>query len=203
VFIGEYKIMISFGLNFPRVATLVGIDPGTQKMGLCALHYDVLDMQIVGLEYDLCKASHLYLDRFEVMHRGELTVKIAALANYFRNYLIRFKPQSVAYETPYISMATPNAFAPLSQLQYSIQNAAYEHDGQMPFYTLQPSLVKTSVGAKGGAGKEDVLAAFARFEPILPFLRENPFEMDHNVIDAICVAYAQFCMYRDSRLPHC
>jgi Holliday junction resolvasome RuvABC endonuclease subunit len=153
--------------NNQTTARILAFDPSTNKMGQTVISFNAITGELLGIEHKLINSAKLPLDQQRVAIFGETNAKINAATKVAKQTMADIEPICVAYESNYINVNTPSAVGPLVALETTMKQAAFEHDPQMPFHMVLPNKAKQTIGAKGNAGKDDVRAAFCKFQPII------------------------------------
>jgi Holliday junction resolvasome RuvABC endonuclease subunit len=119
------------------------------------------------------------------------------LVKYFR----RLRPSVIASEDAFFNRRTPGAYAPLLKSINSIRLAVLEYDPFMPLTLIEPSVIKTAVGAvgwskKAGTNKSSVLDALkANREFAVPGNAGLDLLTEH-AVDALAIAYTRLKQIR-------
>lgn len=178
----------------PGIISIVGIDPGTETLGMGILFVDLLSMRVVSSEAFTFVGSKLagktnWIGEVHGDRQGRLRAHEENLLVMFNHY----QPFLIACESPFYSQRRPQAFGALTEAIASIRRAVMRYDAWKDLRMIDPPTVKNAVGAKGNAAKELVLEALLA----LPELNYNGArslaECDEHSIDGLAVAY---CRYR-------
>ena len=178
--------------------TLVGIDPGTNYLGLSAIEVDLSDLRILRVHPHSFRSDHLLpCDRVITESHTERTEKILAqqanLLDYFRFY----QPFAICSESPFYSPLMPGAYAALVEVVAAIRNAAMAYSMYVPFYTYEPSIVKKAIGAHATRGNKDAMRDALRALTEISDVLSIPVDrLDEHAIDASAVGYAHLQFLR-------
>lgn len=170
---------------------IIGIDPSVNNFGISIYSIDYLSRKINSIEAFTLKNQRLYdnstLDEDLYSDRN---IKIYKLKNHFINILANINPSLVICESPFYNPSMPNAYASLVQIIQTIQFACLEYNNNIYFSTIEPLLVKKTIGAGMTTGKIDVKDSVLRNELIMSKIINNVIELDEHSIDAIAIAYS-------------
>lgn len=166
---------------------IIGIDPGTESMGISIFQIDLNTLDIVDIKSKTYFSSKLprYINT-ELIH-GERIQKLSNIKYNLINILNIEKPNLVTCESPFINMKRPGAFAALNEVVSTIRNTIIEYDVQLNFILVEPSNVKKAVGAPGNCDKETIKKICKNniiFNNLI-----NIDMLDEHSIDSMCVAY--------------
>lgn len=171
------------------IATIVGIDPGSDTVGIATMDIDVVSREIISTNAFTIMGSRLGNNEWVSELYGDRFRRIAGI----RDYLIRFfhqtQPLSIAVEAPFFNHFRPQAFGVLMEVMSMINSAVLAYDMWQVPYRIDPSSVKNAVGASGGAKKEAVREAILRL-PNLNSLVDLTL-LDEHSLDAVAVAYCR------------
>jgi Holliday junction resolvasome RuvABC endonuclease subunit len=182
------------------LANLIGIDPGTEMLGVACITFSVTTLEIHSTTAETFSGSKLPLDRWLAeVH----THRIARLEAHKLNLLRIFRqvnPIAVVCETPYFNRRMPSAFEALVQAMNAIRFAVWEYDPYLQLDTIDPSGAKKAAGVvgkiKGKDKKSPVRDAILALTEI-KYAGAVPLEMlDEHSIDSIAVAYSKLLEYR-------
>lgn len=185
--------------NSDRVANIIGIDPGSQTLGLSVLSFDLGTYEIVQTQAQTFQGDRLpYFDKHIAEVHGERLARIYAHRQNLVNLFLHYRPISVACESPFFNARRPNAFAALMEVMNEIRNAVMQYNPYLQLVTIDPPTVKKSVGAPGNADKTGVLAALILKQSELRLSDQSqPNCLDEHSVDATAVAY---CRYKSLKL---
>ena len=172
------------------LASIVGIDPGTETLGLATLWFNPLDMKIDSIVVETVIGSkHHYYDWVQECH-SERHNKLLGHTRHLRAHFDSVLPLAIACESPFYNRLRPNAFEALLGTLSAIRQATIEHSLWRSLDTVDPPTVKKAIGAPGNADKIAVKAAFEKHE--ISNLISNPQALTEHAIDAVCVAYWRY-----------
>lgn len=176
-----------------RTTCIVGLDPGSESLGIAAIEFDIETMTIVKTTAKTLVGSKLMRkDTWAIELHGERPSRVEALHNAILDELIDKSPVQIACESPFFSSRMPSAFGVLMEVLIAVRSAVLQYDRWRIVYLIDPPTVKRGVGGKGNADKfkmkELVLAL-----PDLCFTGPVALaDLDEHSIDAIAVAYTRF-----------
>jgi Holliday junction resolvasome RuvABC endonuclease subunit len=174
---------------------IVGIDPGTNTLGVASLGFDLEQKTLALEEATTFTANHL-THRFPGMVdvHGERFARIHTHRCRLLEYFQTRQPHAIASESPFFGrLAQP--YAALTECVYGIRLAVQDYDCLKPLNTYDPATVKKNIGVSGKSGDKD---AMRRAVLALPFIQphQHPYlaTIDEHAIDAIAVGYSHFLM---------
>lgn len=191
--------------NLDEPFRLLGIDPGTDKIGLAFCELDLSTNQLSFTQTHLLSASKRaqfdpFYDQLEKTH-GARQARLILLSNLYREHLEEFKPHDVVCESPFIGFSNKgatSAFEALVQAVHSLRMCTYHYDRLLIFELISPMGAKKELGISSRhTEKSDVSKA-------LELVMENPTEyrvkdttalekdISEHEKDAILIAYARF-----------
>jgi Holliday junction resolvasome RuvABC endonuclease subunit len=181
--------MLRMPPSAPLTATLIAIDPGSSKMGVCILTVDAVSLDIVSTDAFTIVGEKLMKKNSFLGHiHGERFARIDAIEERLLAIFNRYNPFDVASESPFFNPSRPNAYEVLVEVTYMIRKALWRHDPWVRIYRIDPPTVKKGVGVAGGAGKNPVGDAVIALEPQLNYIGVTPIaKLDDNARDAIAV----------------
>jgi len=186
--------MLTIPQDAPTCVTVLGIDPGSTKLGLCLLTVDMDNLEIVKTDAFTLKVVN-YTDKDDgvVLSAGERVCKLNSIAMRIKSILYKNYPYAIGCEHPYFNQKTPNAFGSLKELTTTISKAVYEYDPLSRLNLIDPSSVKNAIGAPGNCNKEIVLQEIKKLITSGVFgICPDPDTLDDNAIDSIAVAYVTY-----------
>jgi len=179
-----------------RTACIVGIDPGSETLGLCLLYFDVITLELLAVEAFTFTGSKLpFMSPAIASIHGERAARLQAHRENLLNILRLKRPLAVICESPFFNPLRPSAFAPLVETLDAIRAALFEYNPYMALHLVDPPTAKNAVGAKGNAGKEDVYKAIQRLQGI-PFVGCSPQTLSEHALDAFAIAYSRYKSYK-------
>ena len=174
------------------IATITGIDPGSDKLGVGDISFNVRTMQIVQCDARTFTGSKIRGGDWLGEVFGPRYRRIDALSDSLRYHFFRTQPLIIANESPFIHMRRPQAYGALTEVVCSIREAVRDYDSWKPLYQVPPSSCKKAVGASGGADKFQVKKAMLQIAEITNVSLTPIEEMDEHSIDSLAVAYAMY-----------
>jgi Holliday junction resolvasome RuvABC endonuclease subunit len=181
--------MLRMPQSASNLATLIGIDPGSSKMGICIMVVDAVTLEIISTDaFTIVGEKLMKKNSFMGYIHGERFARIDAIEERVLAILERTQPFDVASESPFFNPGRPNAFEVLVEVIYMIRKALWRYDPWLRLYRIDPPTVKKGVGAKSADGKDAVGKAVIALAPILNYIGITPLEkLDDNARDAIAV----------------
>lgn len=171
-------------------ATIIGIDPGSESLGVAEIDFDIRTFEIVRWEATTYLGSKLLKGSpwVEEVHGSRYKRLIAHRKNLIKLFE-QVQPYIIACEAPFINMRRPQAYGALTEVVYEIRQAVIEHSAWMELYLIDPSSVKNGVGAKGNADKDAVKVGIKKIPELATAGKQTLDSLDEHSIDALAVAY--------------
>lgn len=172
---------------------LVGIDPGTDNLGLAVLTIDPKTYEIIETTAATYRGGRL--EHYDVRVSAIQGDRLARLLAHRCNLVERFaeiKPTMVASEAPFYNRLRPNAYGPLVESLWVIKEAVWSYDGTMALREIDPPTVKKGVMAKELKGKEPMKDALKALHQELRLSEAQIDAMDEHSVDAVAVAYTLY-----------
>lgn len=180
------------------VYRIIGIDPGTETLGVCILDIDMKTGEVISTTaFTLIASKSPYFDKELSLLQDHKTARLKAHLLNLQNLFIKAKPSLVASEAPFYNRMRPSAYAPLVETMMVIREALLAFNRYSRLITLDPPRVKKAVGAKGNAKKEEVEKALRNYQVELKLSKKEIDEMDEHSVDATCVAYAHYLLVKN------
>lgn len=183
--------MLFMPSDSPSVARILGIDPGSNTLGVAELAFDVVTLEIVNVTARTLVAAKHTKDYWTNEIHGDKYGRLYWLENELLEIFQQSDPFQIACEAPFFSRLHPNAFEPLVETKMIIRRAVMRFTAWKPLHQIDPPTVKNAVGGKGNADKnrmkELVIALNLPYNGIIPIE-----QLDEHSIDAIAVAYCRF-----------
>lgn len=179
----------------------LGLDPGTETLGVGNITFDLLTFEIASCEAYTFKGSRLPGSEWMGRIYTDRQRRIAAHQQNFLRLLHRINPLIVSCESAYINTQRPAAYGALVEVQCALRETLRKFDQWRPLYMVEPSRAKAAVGASGGSrDKNEIKEALLRI-PALVKTCLTPIETwDEHSVDAVAVAYCQYVAYRDGQI---
>ena len=183
--------------NAGDTATIVGIDPGSETLGICMLDFNVVTMAVVKTTAQTFVGSKLgMMSRWIAESHSERFARIEAHKQNLKQLLWINRPLIVACESPFYNSLRPSAYGVLVEVLNALKYACYEYNPDLPFTLIDPPSAKKAVGAKGNAKKEQMREAVLVL-PDLFFQGPVPLNnLDEHSIDSIAIAYSKLQQFR-------
>jgi len=182
--------------NASDVATIVGIDPGSETLGLCLMSFSVTTLEIISTQAQTFVGTKLGMSRWILDYQTERFARIHAHKLNLGRILVQYHPLTVTCESPFYSSRRPGAFSALTEVISALRYACFEYDPRLPFALIDPPSAKMAVGAKGNAKKEQVQQAVMELKD-LNFVGDTPLHLlDEHSIDSIAIAYSKIQEWR-------
>jgi Holliday junction resolvasome RuvABC endonuclease subunit len=169
---------------------IIGIDPGLNYCGISLVKAGAATQDLLSID-----AFTIINDKVQdnTGLRAELcsekVIKLHKLKGVISNLIGQVKPTLVVSESPFYNRLRPMAYGALLEVIGMIQTAVLEHNNNTVFSTVEPLLVKKTVGAGMQTGKLDVKEAIKTNNEIMSVLKQDIDHLDEHSIDAIAVAY--------------
>jgi Holliday junction resolvasome RuvABC endonuclease subunit len=173
----------------------MGIDPGSEAIGVSLIYFDPITMNIRSVKARTYFGSRL-TGRNELLDiHGDRMCRIYKHKDNLINLLQEINPLAVVCESPFINMRMPAAYGALTEVVFMIRQCVLEYSVLTPFYLVEPSNVKKAAGAKGNADKVTVKQSLLQNELLTKVFDGNIRSLDEHSLDAIAVAYSQYLKY--------
>ena len=182
--------MLKMPSNASRVGRILGIDPGTNTLGVAELSFDVETLEILNMTAKTLTAAKHTKDFWSNGIHGDRFSRINWLEESLLDILQESDPFQIAIESPFFNRMRPNAFEPLIQIKFAVQRAVQRHSAWRCMYEIDPPTVKKAVGVKGNADKFVVRDGLIAMN--LPWTGTAVNMLDEHSIDAGAVAIARF-----------
>ncbi len=134
-------------LKMENNVRILGIDPGTNVMGYCVLHFD-------GHTYKLERIGSLKLKKSD-----EHLEKLKGIVDFVQELLNKHKPGILAIEEPFYGKNVQSMLK-LGRAQGAVIALALQTG--LPVIEITPRRVKQSITGSGSASKEQVAAMASR-----------------------------------------
>lgn len=192
--------MLRLPENASGVTSIVGIDPGTEMLGIAVLVFDVSTFEILSVQADTYKGSRLPGSEWAAYIHSDRYKRIASHKANLIEILNHYRPLFVSCESPFYNQKRPSAYGALTEIICAIREAVNVYDVWKPLYLIDPPSVKKAVNAAGNAGKDAVKASILQIKELTQVCSKTIEEMDEHSIDAMAVAYAQYVTCRSAKL---
>lgn len=183
--------------NAGDVASIIGIDPGSEHIGIARIDFNVVTLDIVRTMAQTFVGSKLsFMNKWIAETHSDRFARIEAHKRNLHLVLNECRPVVVACESPFFNALRPNAFQVLVEVLTALKYTCYEYDPELLFTMIDPPSAKKAVGAKGNAKKEDMRTAVLQL-PDLCFAGTTPLHfLDEHSIDSIAIAYSKIQEFR-------
>lgn len=178
-----------------QVVNIIGIDPGSQTLGLSVLSFDPVTLEMKKTQAQTFKGDRLPMmsGAYSDSH-GERLARINAHRENLYNLFIHYRPHFVVCESPFYSSRMPSAFGALMQVvDLAVYSAINQYSPYMQLQLIDPPSVKKAVGAKGNGDKNAVRDSLLRICDKLKITPEQISKLDEHSIDAVAVGYSYYC----------
>lgn len=195
VWMGEHLKALHIPLDSPTTALIIGIDPGTTRLGVGLIFVDLQTLKISHSIAMTISADKLVSStNFVAKVYGDRYARIAAIKEALIDLFRFYQPSLVSCESPFINMRRPQAFGALTEVVFAIKEAVEEYNEYRGLDLVDPPTVKKAVGAAGNAGKDDMKKQLIKLD-VLNYNGQVPLDqLDEHSIDALAVAYHRYLM---------
>jgi Holliday junction resolvasome RuvABC endonuclease subunit len=195
------------------IATIIGIDPGSDTMGVGVIHFDVVSLDIVSSEAFTLNGTRNGRGTFATEIHGDRQGRIESHREKLLDVYRYYQPLEIACESPFMSRRMPSAFGALTETVSVVRQALMQYDVWKVLNLIDPPTVKRSVGVAGNTGgpegKKLMQQAILRIQELLGYDGDIPIELlDEHSVDGLAVAFCHFtqlmerlCLQTSSSLP--
>ena len=185
--------------SYSPYGAILGIDPGTETLGIASIEYDYRTFEIRGSEARTFKGSKLNQDNWVEEVHGSRFARIRAHCENLARILRLVNPDHIVSESPFVSRAHPQAGLALTELIMSLKWTVFEWNPTISIEFIDPPSVKNAVGAKGNADKFAVRGRVLSM-PEFRYAGRVPIdELDEHSIDALAVSYSAYLAIKKYR----
>lgn len=178
------------------ILSMVGIDPGSRKLGLAVLEFDARTLEIVSTDSRTLFLEKMAKDSPLNESMGELYARLHVAKEYLRKFFLHRRPIRINSETPFFNKKFPGAYGPLVKTLTMIETAVVEYDSTMPLNYIPPSVVKMRVNANTKVSDKDNVRVCVQALPDLNYKGSIPFsKLDDNGVDGLAIVYGAFQQY--------
>ncbi len=171
---------------------IVGIDPGTNFIGVSLLTLDLPSLDINKVETFLIDITKT----LPLNNQSLITTKMRLLEEIILDTFNSLDPDRISIEDAYITFGRPRAYGALIKSTQAIERAFTRYSNVIRLNYYSPSNAKVAIGSKGRDKKEPVLANIKKISELkYDFDRVT----DHEV-DAVVLAYADLLYLRRNRI---
>lgn len=146
-----------------REVAIVGIDPGSDTLGISASWVDIETLALKRLYAQTYKASQRSRNMWYRDEHGDRAARIRWHEENLFNLLCELNPVAVVSESPFFSVRFPSAYGALTEVVDAIKSAMWRWRPTAVLTLIDPPTVKNAVGVKGNAGKEEVHAGLVNY----------------------------------------
>lgn len=178
--------------NASPIASIIGVDPGSNCLGVGIIYYDVITLEIVGSDAFTLFADKLAKNSWTGFVHGGRAGRIEALGETLLKVMHdQTGLTDVISESPFMSRFA-QTFAALTEVVNEVRFAVTRYHPWMPLHLVDPPSVKNAVGAKGNADKDAVKLALRMLEGFV-YTGGIPFgDLDEHSVDALAVGYFRY-----------
>ena len=169
---------------------IIGIDPGTHRLGFSLLTFNLVNYDITLLMSETIKLEKdsLYNPFIEEVH-GARYARLQGLKKRLLLLLKDYQPHSVICEGSF-SGKFAEAFQCGIECQLTIRETLMEYDLTLPLELVDAPTVKKTVGVNGKShDKEDIRVAIKALSDLNNPNKVNYNLLDSHALDAIAVGY--------------
>lgn len=181
-------------------AVVMGIDPGSDTLGVSFIYYNVRTSRIDKTVAMTLRGSRMISGSPIVDIHGVRATRIHMLSERLYALMCEYNPMVVVSESPFFAVRMPQAYGALTEVVCAIRNALWRYDWTMVLELIDPPRVKQAVGAAGNADKFAVSAALQERYHLLNYDAAKSglvfSALDEHSIDAIAVAYSRINTFR-------
>lgn len=182
-------------------ATIVGIDPGTEKLGVSYIEFSVVDMRIYSCGALTLTGSKLPRGDWTGAIHNDRYSRINALHEELLNIFDEKRPLLVSCEAAFINVKRPAAYGALVEVVCAIRSAVHKYSPWRAISFSSPSSTKQAIGAPGNADKDVVKKNILKIDELVSTCESKLELLDEHSIDALAVAYYTLKQYRKSDIP--
>jgi len=171
---------------------IMGVDPGTNYVGVSVFEINVQTLEIVSITPLTISLSKIQ----ETTFSPAMNLRLFELKNQMRHIVATFNPVSITIEHGFINKLRPAAYGPLSMSINTVQSAAFDVNPFSRIFMISPSEIKMNVGATFKADKDMVLAAMNKIGEITAKVNLN--SISEHAVDATAIAYGHLKNIRET-----
>lgn len=179
---------------------MIGIDPGSDTLGVAVLKFDLQTLQIVSSRAWTLNGTRQGRGTWITALHGDRLGRIHSHRHELERIFHMVRPLSIASESPFMSRRMPGAYGALVEVICAVREAALAYDAERPLNMIDPPTVKRAVGVSGKTGgpegKKLMQQAALAMSETLHYDGDIPFHLlDEHSIDALAVAYCHYLQY--------
>ncbi len=182
--------MLVMPVGGTSLTTIIGIDPGSDTVGICIMKVDVEKQLITSTQAFTIHCSNLGGSEWNAELHTDRFRRIQNLKRVLASLFKREEPTSIAVESPFFNHFRPQAYGVLVEVMTSIRHSVIEYDQWLCPYLIDPSSVKNAVGAAGYAKKDAMFLAVKALSSVINLINKID-DLDEHSIDSIAVAYTR------------
>jgi Holliday junction resolvasome RuvABC endonuclease subunit len=182
-------------------AKLVGIDPGSDKLGVAFIEFSCVDFRIYSCGAQTLVGSKLPRGSWIAQMYSDRYSRIRALEEELVETFDELCPLIIASEAPFINVRRPAAYGALVEVVAAVQSAVHQHSPWRVLALVSPSQVKQAIGAPGNADKDVVKKHILQVDELTSTCISPLAQLDEHSIDALAVSYYTLKQYRNSDIP--
>lgn len=189
--------MLTLPAGASKTVNIVGLDPGSDTLGVGILEFDLETLQIVSTHALTLNGSRNGRGSFVTEIHGDRYGRIASHQEGLTRIFERVNPIAIVSESPFMSRRRPMAYGALTEVVCAERAAVLAFDKWKPLVMIDPPTVKRAVGVSGKTGgpegKKLMLQALLVLAPTLHYEGDVPLNrLDEHSIDALAVAYCHY-----------
>jgi Holliday junction resolvasome RuvABC endonuclease subunit len=121
--------MLQLSESHSPLASICGIDPGTNHLGFAVMEIDTQTLAISSIHAFTLVAERLVEDdNLIAIQHTERVAKIYALQQTLTNLYSYYKPFTICCESPYYNHFRPNAYGALVEIIYAIRMSVINYN---------------------------------------------------------------------------
>lgn len=181
--------MLTLPQETKESACVLGIDPGSQFLGVAVIEYDITTGAIISSSSQTFQADKLeHKAKWVITLHGDRIARILAHKRNLIEVFNEYQPVRIACESPFYNPRRPNAYGALMEVLSAIRMAVIEWSQWVGLDLIDPPTVKKAIGAGGAAKKEEMMVKMLLKSDELKHSKEIS-SLDEHSIDALAVAY--------------
>ena len=170
---------------------MVCFDPGLNTTGVSIFDVDSRTKEVLSvLAYTIHTGWVRDVTGLDTELLSERTHKLYKLCDAVQQTLHCYGPSIVGCEAPFYNRMMPMAFVSLSEVVNMLRHTTLQYNCNIPFFLVEPQLVKKGVGVAGKKGKQVVMDAICNIPEIMRSLSAPIETLDEHAIDAIAVGWS-------------
>ena len=174
-----------------RSTRMVCFDPGLNTTGVSIFDVDSRTKEVLSVfAYTIYTGQVRDVTELDSEILSERAQKLYRLCGAIQQTLDLYGPAIVGCEAPFYHPRMPMAFVSLSEVVSMLRHTALQYNYNIPFFLVEPQLVKKGVGVAGKKGKQVVMDAICNIPEIMRVLSVPIETLDEHAIDAIAVGWS-------------